>query len=63
MPANAKKAIAMRAVAIPPIMILPMGEIDAEGKDPDVRSGFNIVINIIYRPPLLTYCPLPVVMM
>jgi hypothetical protein len=25
-------------------MILPMGEIDAKGKNPDVRSGFDISI-------------------
>jgi hypothetical protein len=43
MPANAKKAIAARAVAIPPLMILPMGKIEAKGKDPDVRSGFDTV--------------------
>jgi hypothetical protein len=47
MPANAKKAMAVMAVAIPPLMILPMGEIDAKGKDPDVRSGFDIVL-ILY---------------
>jgi hypothetical protein len=28
-------------------MILPMGEIDAKGKDPDVRSGFDTVV-ILY---------------
>jgi hypothetical protein len=44
MPANEKKAIAIKNIAIPPFMILPIGEIDAKEKNLDVRSGFDTAI-------------------
>jgi len=46
MPANEKKAIAIRNIAIPPFTIRPNGEIDAKEKNPDVRSVFATVITL-----------------
>jgi hypothetical protein len=50
-PANEKKAMAVRDIAIPPFMILPNGKIDAKEKNPDVRSGFDISF-ILYAGPV-----------
>jgi hypothetical protein len=44
--------MAVRDIAIPPFMILPMGEIDAKEKNPDVRSGFDMEFTL-YAVPLL----------
>jgi hypothetical protein len=63
MPAHAKKAMAVRAVANPPFMILPMGEIDAKGKNPDVRSGFDTVILLYIGRSLFLIVRFPLIMM
>jgi hypothetical protein len=49
-PANEKKAMAVRDIAIPPFMILPNGKIDAKEKNPDVRSGFDIAFPLYAGP-------------